>query len=150
MDYMDIAHSFGIIRRRTQAFVVDTCHNAGLNLTYSEFTLLFKLYEMEGCSQDELAAALYLDKAVVTRGITTLEQKGFVIRKKDTYDGRKRNVFITDLGRSKQIFMQKVVREMVNYLTAGFPEDKTEIAVELMAQMAWKLSRIDFGEVHAD
>lgn len=150
MDYMDIAHSFGIIRRRTQAFVVDTCHNEGLDLTYSEFTLLLKLYEIEGCSQDELSAALYLDKAVVTRGITTLEQKGYVIRKKDSYDGRKRNVFVTDLGRSKEAFMKKVVRELVNYLTAGFPEDKTEIAVELLAQMAWKLSRIDFGDVHSE
>ena len=81
MDYLDIAHCFGVIRRRSQAFVVEACEK--LHLTYSEYALLLKLYDAEGCSQDDMAGMLYLDKAVVTRVIKTLEGKGFIYREQD-------------------------------------------------------------------
>ena len=44
MDYLDIAHCFGVIRRRSQAFVVEACEK--LHLTYSEYALLLKLYSL--------------------------------------------------------------------------------------------------------
>lgn len=42
--------------------------------------LLIRIYDAEGLSQEELAGVLYLDKAVVTRSLTLLEQKGLIRR----------------------------------------------------------------------
>ena len=64
MDYLAVAHSFGLLHRRSQAVVWEKCQEIGLS--YSGYGLLLTLFEHEGSSQEELAARLFMDKTVVT------------------------------------------------------------------------------------
>lgn len=73
-EYINIGRWFSVLHRRSQIFVVEACEK--LHLTYSEYVMLLRIYDHEGARQDELAAMLYLDKAVVTRTMTMLEKKG--------------------------------------------------------------------------
>ena len=67
MDYVNIGRWFTILNRRSQLFVTQCCKD--LNITYSEYVLLIRIYDAEGLSQEELASVLFLDKAVVTRSL---------------------------------------------------------------------------------
>ena len=111
MDYLDIAHCFGVIRRRSQAFVVEACEK--LHLTYSEYALLLKLYDAEGCSQDDMAGMLYLDKAVVTRVIKTLEGKGFIYREQDDKDRRMKRLYVTEFGKTQEEFIKNIIKHII-------------------------------------
>ena len=71
MDYLAVAHSFGLLHRRSQAVVWEKCQEIGLS--YSGYGLLLTLFEHEGSSQEELAARLFMDKTVVTREIQSLD-----------------------------------------------------------------------------
>ena len=64
MDYIDIAQCFGIVRRRAQSLIVEACSD--LDLTYSEFVLLLKLYDNENCSQDDMANFLDNERGIVS------------------------------------------------------------------------------------
>ena len=98
-EYINIGRWFSVLHRRSQIFVVEACEK--LHLTYSEYVMLLRIYDHEGARQDELAAMLYLDKAVVTRTMTMLEKKGLVYREQDARDKRAKHVYLTDYGSSQ-------------------------------------------------
>ena len=90
MDYMNIGRSFSVLHRRSQLFVSAACEH--LHLSYLEYVMLMRVFSFEGISQEDLSAALCLDKAVVTRTITLLEEKEMVCREKDVRDRRKKRI----------------------------------------------------------
>ena len=145
MDYLDIAHCFGVIRRRSQSFVVESCEK--LHLTYSEYALILKLYDAEGCSQDDMAGMLYLDKAVVTRVIKTLEEKGFVYREQDARDRRMKRVYITAYGKSQEDFIKNIIKRLVTYMEAQMPPDEVQSLMRGFQDLADKMSKTDLHQI---
>ena len=141
MDYLDIAHCFGVIRRRSQAFVVEACEK--LHLTYSEYALLLKLYDAEGCSQDDMAGMLYLDKAVVTRVIKTLEGKGFIYREQDDKDRRMKRLYVTEFGKTQEEFIKNIIKRLVDYMASQMPVDEVQSLMTGFQDLADKMSRAD-------
>lgn len=122
-DYVDIGRWFSILNRRSQLFVVEAC--AEMHLTYSEYVMLIRIYDHEGARQDDLAEMLFLDKAVVTRTMNMLQEKGLVRRERDEDDRRVRRIYMTDYGREKHAFLRNIIQRWVDYLTAGM--DPTEV-----------------------
>lgn len=107
-EYINIGRWFSVLHRRSQIFVVEACEK--LHLTYSEYVMLLRIYDHEGARQDELAAMLYLDKAVVTRTMTMLENKGLVYREQDARDKRAKHVYLTDYGKKQHAYLRNVIQ----------------------------------------
>ena len=107
MDYLNVARCFAILHRRSQNFLVEACQKLGL--TYSEYVLFMRVFENEGTSQEDLAALLFVDKAVVTRTMKLLEEKNLIYREKDAVDRRMKRIYLTEFGRSQQEFLVKVL-----------------------------------------
>ena len=145
MDYLDIAHCFGVIRRRSQAFVVEACEK--LHLTYSEYALLLKLYDAEGCSQDDMAGMLYLDKAVVTRVIKTLEGKGFIYREQDDKDRRMKRLYVTEFGKTQEEFIKNIIKRLVDYMASQMPVDEVQSLMTGFQDLADKMSGADLHRI---
>ena len=145
MDYLDIAHCFGVIRRRSQAFVVEACEK--LHLTYSEYALLLKLYDAEGCSQDDMAGMLYLDKAVVTRVIKTLEGKGFIYREQDDKDRRMKRLYVTEFGKTQEEFIKNIIKRLVDYMASQMPVYELQSLMTGFQDLADKMSRADLHRI---
>ena len=59
-----------------------------------------ELFTNEGKSQDELSALIKIDKATTARSLAKLEDKGYIIRKRDSADNRIRRVYT---GKAKKI-----------------------------------------------
>jgi DNA-binding MarR family transcriptional regulator len=70
----------------------------GWSLSLSEIYALDILAERAPLSQQELGAALSLEKSSVSRLVQQLEQEGWVRRERDTRDGRLRLLRLTEAG----------------------------------------------------
>lgn len=127
MDYLKMGHCFSVLHRKSQLFIVRACER--LQLTYSEYILLIRLYEKEGVSQETLAELLDQDKAVVTRTVNMLEKKELIQREKDQADRRVKRVYLTDRAKDEKSYLLGVLRAWIRYLS----EDMSEEELQLLA-----------------
>lgn len=120
-EYLNAGRWFSILYRRSQLFIVEACQK--LNLTFSEYTLLMHIFNDEGAKQDEVASSLYLDKAVVTRTVNLLQEKGFIYREQDTQDRRVKHLYLTEYGRQQYNFLHGVLDGWIEYLVKGMSNE---------------------------
>ena len=147
MDYVNIGRWFTILHRRSQLFVTQCCKGTGLSIT--EYVLLIRIYDAEGLSQEELASVLYLDKAVVTRSLTLLEQKGLIRREVDARDRRIRRVYLTEYARTQEAFFQGIIRAWVQYLAAGINAEEVGATIQGFHDAAMRACEVDLTELVA-
>ena len=147
MDYVNIGRWFTILHRRSQLFVTQCCQDTGLSFT--EYVLLIRIYDAEGLSQEELASVLYLDKAVVTRSLTLLEQKGLIRRDVDARDRRIRRVYLTEYARTQEAFFQGIIRAWVQYLAAGINAEEVGATIQGFHDAAMRACEVDLTELVA-
>ncbi|MBQ3405134.1 MAG: MarR family transcriptional regulator [Oscillospiraceae bacterium] len=69
-----------------------------LNLTYTQYIAMMVLWEREQCSIKDLSEKLYLDTGTITPLLKSMEQKGFVRRRRSEKDERSVTVSLTDAG----------------------------------------------------
>ncbi|MGL6016400.1 MAG: MarR family winged helix-turn-helix transcriptional regulator, partial [Selenomonadaceae bacterium] len=117
MDYINAAHCFDIIERRSQAYIVAAC--AELGLTYAEYVLLHNLYDHTGSRQDDLAEMLCVDKAAITRTLKLLEGKGLIKRLPGEQDKRVKYVYPSEKGLAQEVFLRRVLQRWLDYLAEG-------------------------------
>lgn len=117
MDYRDAAHHFGVLYRRSQAFIVSAC--IPWNIGFSEFVLLTKLYENEGATLDELAYLLITDKGLMARTVKNLEDKGYIRREQDMHDKRQKHIYSTEQALCIKDKLYAVLETWVTNITAG-------------------------------
>lgn len=85
---------------------------------------------MKGAKRDELASMLYLDKAVVTRTVNLLQEKGLIYREQDENDRRVRHIYLTDHGREQHHFLRNIIQGWVDYLVADMKRRKSTRPVQ--------------------
>ena len=95
---------------------------ADLDLTKEQMIILKKLHIEDGLNQNELAAQIYRDKSSLTRLLSKMESKGYVMRKQSGTDKRINEIFLTNKG--KTIFID--CKPAVNNLLHIMEQDLTE------------------------
>jgi DNA-binding MarR family transcriptional regulator len=70
----------------------------GWSLSLSEIYALNLLAERAPISQQDLGAALLLEKSSITRLVQQLEQRGWILRERDARDSRLRLLRLSELG----------------------------------------------------
>lgn len=70
-------------------------------LSDTECMICSYIYSHEGCSQDDVATALKIDKTTVGKALASLERKSCVIRNNDAKDKRFKRLSLTEIGRKK-------------------------------------------------
>ena len=145
MDYLNVARCVAILHRRSQNFLVEACQKLGL--TYSEYVLFMRVFENEGTSQEDLAALLFVDKAVVTRTMKLLEEKNLIYREKDAVDRRMKRIYLTEFGRSQQEFLVKVLNSWADYLVAGMERSEITQLMQGFHKLAERSCQADFRKI---
>ena len=87
------------------------------DITYTQYITLLVLWEKDGLLVKTLGERLYLDSGTLTPLLTKLENKGYILKKKDTKDIRETSVYLTDKGRElkeKIIVVPKTMGACVN------------------------------------
>ena len=70
-----------------------------LNLYVGQDNLLARLWAGDGITQMQLCDHLKCEPPTVTNMVKSLEQNGFIVRKRDTRDGRVMRIYLTDKGK---------------------------------------------------
>lgn len=123
---MDVIREMGV-HRPEQVF-------PGWALSLSDIYALNILAERAPLSQQDLGAALKLEKSSVTRLVQQLEQRGWVLRERDPRDSRLRLLRLTELGAQMTAKMHQHMHErhaeLFNQLT---PEEQSALIQGLTA-----------------
>lgn len=147
-EYINIGRWFSVLHRRSQIFVVEA--SAKLKLTYSENVMLLRIFDHEGARQDELAAMLYLDKAVVTRTMNMLQQKGLIYREQDPNDKRAKHVYLTDYGREQHTYLRNIIQRWVDYLVEGMDPAEVDTIVRGLDRLVARACSADIPQLAKD
>ncbi len=145
MDYRNAARVFGILDRRSQNYIVLACEK--LQLTFLEYVLLRNLYDHEGIRQEDMAALMSVDKAVVARTIKLLEAKGLVRRVQGQRDKREKCIYVTDAGKAQEVFLRDIVRRWIDYLTEGLDAAAFKALLQSFSQLAARAQSADFEQI---
>ena len=132
-EYYQIGKIISILYRSGQSFF---SHNIkDLDIGGGHMSLIFHLYKQDGASQEELAKALEVDKATVTRAIHKLEEQGIVERRRDPVDQRINRIVLTESGHSHQNELKAITREWHETLLKDFTDEETETLKYLLDKL---------------
>ncbi len=108
-------------------------HFSKLGIIHTEARLL-RLLSLEGgkAPQEALSAMLFVDRSNAGRALKTLEEKGYVIRVKDTQDKRAYQVHITEKGQKMVIEIIKIGDVMAHTFFGHLTNDEAGIIVNLL------------------
>ncbi|HEY0222393.1 MarR family winged helix-turn-helix transcriptional regulator [Lactovum miscens] len=87
------AASKGIIKRYKKLL-------SPLDLTYTQYLVMLVMWEKEMISVRDLGKKICLDSGTLTPLLKKLEQKKYIIRKRDLNDERVLNLYLTDQGQN--------------------------------------------------
>lgn len=99
----------------------------GVELTPEQWTVLVRLWERDGRTQSDLAAATHRDAPTLSRILDSMSKAGLVARAVDPNDARARLAVLTPRGRALKATLVPVVRDLVARFEEGIPERDLEI-----------------------
>ena len=101
------------------------------------------LYRHDAVTQEEISAYLQVDKALTTRTVQSLLEKGLVTKKKDEKDKRCNKISLTQKG---QDMREAMVEKFVGWnkiMLEGMDEAKRDLLFELLEEMVEKTEQHD-------
>lgn len=104
-----------------------------------EYRVLFALYDEEGLTQTDLVARHHLDKSVVARVTQQLEEKGYVERRPDPKDRRRKRLFLTAEGETLREDVQAVKNAVNTEMTYGLDDEEIDSLVAGLRTVARNL-----------
>lgn len=117
MGYTSIGYHFGVLNRRSQAFISCACQP--WQLSYAEYVILVELYRGDGRSQDDICKSLTADKALIARNVKTLEAKGYIRRRQDNADRRFKYIYLTEKAKRIQSVLLGILQRWIHETTKG-------------------------------
>ncbi len=120
------------------------------NITAAEQPFFMALQRCEGVSQEELTEMVCVDKAVTTRVVRTLEEKGYLTRVKDTQDRRQNRIYPTPLTRELGSEVQKDLLAFNDAVTRGIPKEELEVVQKALTKMEANFAELLSGKNRDD
>jgi MarR family transcriptional regulator, organic hydroperoxide resistance regulator len=106
-----------------------------LNLYVGQDNLLSRLWIGDGVTQMQLSEHLKCEPPTVTNMVKSLEQNGFIYRKRDEHDARVMRIYLTDKGKELEKPVEfKWKQQQEKLLHSILPEERL-ILRELMKRM---------------
>ena len=107
----------------------------GLDISAEQWTVMLRLWNEDGISQQFLANRIRRSKVAVFKLIEGLEKKGLVIRKPHPDDGRSKQVFLTPAGKEIQGTMNRAAKENLAEAAQGVTENELEIFKDVLRRL---------------
>ncbi|MEK4660879.1 MarR family transcriptional regulator [Priestia sp. FSL H7-0729] len=106
-----------------------------LNLYVGQDNLLYRLWLGDGVTQMQLSEHMKCEPPTVTNMVKSLEQNGFIYRKRDVQDARIMRIFLTDKGKALEKPVEYKWREQQEKLLQSISSEDRLILRQLMQQM---------------
>ncbi|MBY0116700.1 MULTISPECIES: MarR family winged helix-turn-helix transcriptional regulator [Paenibacillus] len=106
-----------------------------LNLYVGQDNLLYRLWLGDGVTQMQLSEHMKCEPPTVTNMVKSLEQNGFIYRKRDEQDARIMRIFLTDKGKELEKPVEDKWREQQEKLLQSISSEDRLILRQFMQQM---------------
>jgi DNA-binding MarR family transcriptional regulator len=94
----------------------------GHPITPEQWMILVRLWERDGCIQNDLCESTLKDKPTISRVLDGMEARGLLERRPDPADARGRRVYLTREGKALRRVLVPAARAVVGRLEAGSSE----------------------------
>lgn len=130
--FIDFENSIGPWLGRTVKITDYHMHEAlsrnGIDLSKEQMVVLKKLHDQDGLHQNDLAFLTLRDKSSLTRLLSKMEKKKYIIRKKCKEDKRANNVYLTALGKDIFSKTRPVIKQVLDTMQHNISlEEKNQI-----------------------
>jgi DNA-binding MarR family transcriptional regulator len=122
------------IYRISLAYISDRASKYGIGRGQWYFFNRLLLGE-DGISQEQLSAEMFVDSAHTTRALKKLEDDGYICRKADPADARKKNVYITEKAQAIKDEYHQVYKDLNKVFTKGFTPEEVKLVRTLLYRM---------------
>lgn len=106
-----------------------------INLYVGQDNLLARLWAGDGITQMQLCDHLKCEPPTVTNMVKSLEQNGFIIRKRDEQDGRVMRIYLTDKGKEIEKPVDFKWKQQQEKLLNGISPEERLVLRDLMKRM---------------
>ncbi|MBC2580812.1 MarR family winged helix-turn-helix transcriptional regulator [Clostridium sp. DJ247] len=135
-----VATWIGAIHKYSKSFIFEKLKD--INMGDGPYiSILTKLYEKDGVSQEELATSIRADKATMTRALLKLEQEGYIQRYSDEKDRRAYKVYLTEKAMNIKSHIIDAHNEWNDIMTRGLTEEEREILFILLRKTFFNLTK---------
>lgn len=137
--HIDFENSIGPWLGRTvkviDYVIQESLKSNNLDLTKEQMVVLKKLDENDGLNQNELAFLTLRNKSSLTRLLSKMESKNYILRKQSPTDKRVNNVFLTTLG--KEIFLnaKPVIKKVITDMELSISKEEKDQIINTLKKI---------------
>src|SRR5690606_7604772 len=114
-----------------------------LEITRSQWAVLWRLSCANGMSQAELAEQAEIEQPSLVRHVDNLEQQGWIVRRRDSNDRRINRIHLTPKGEALMKKAWDVAQQMRQEYTHGLAEDEIQTLRALLSKVKANLAQMD-------
>lgn len=108
-------------------------------LTLARARVISAVRRDEGASQAQIAHALEIEGPTLKKLVDALEERGFIERRDDPTDGRRKTLHLTAAGRDTRV--ADLSRRLRSDMVAGIPVRDLETTCEVLRRMGENMSQ---------
>lgn len=107
--------SISILYRKSHMWLNNGC--APYHLTAAQAVVILIVCDFKGLTQDEITKRLSLDKSVIAKTVTKLEETGFLMRSTNARDKRTYDIYPTEQAWNVYPLIKGQVEEFFRHMT---------------------------------
>ena len=134
--YEDMRIYISVLYRQFQIYINNNTKD--LQISASEYIFLMEMYKNDNMSQEQLSKNLIKDKSATARAIKSLEEKEYIIRKKDDNDKRTNRIKLTKKGIEIKDRLSNLLEEWNNEITSDIDKNLLNTVIDTINKMSIK------------
>ena len=134
--YEDMRIYISVLYRQFQIYINNNTKD--LQISASEYIFLMEMYKNDNMSQEQLSKNLIIDKSATARAIKSLEEKEYIIRKKDDNDKRTNRIKFTKKGIEIKDRLSNLLEEWNNEITSDIDKNLLNTVIDTINKMSIK------------
>ena len=128
-------HTGYLIRRAQQRHVAAWTRIVSAEISSVQYSVLVVLDRNGPMSQRQLCDAVDLDRSTIADLVARMERHGLLARTPDPHDARRKNVALTDHGRTERSRLQPLVDQVEHALTGTLTDESRHALRDSLRQM---------------
>jgi len=142
--FIDFENSIGPWLGRTAKIVDYHLQEAfrckGIDLSKEQMVVLKKLHDQDGLHQNDLAFLTLRDKSSLTRLLSKMENKKYIIRKQCKEDKRANNVYLTTLGKDIFTKTRPVIKQSLDKMQQNISIEEKQHIIKILKKIQSNLN----------
>jgi len=118
-------------------YLQETLKEKNLDLTKEQMIVLKRLHDKNGQSQNELAFITLRNKSSLTRLLSNMEKKHYIIRKKSKNDKRINHVHLTDFGIETFKRVKPILKNMISTMEQNISASEKEQIISILKKIQY-------------